>query len=191
MASGKGTATELVKLWYADTPSFRFSDTLREFWECWRLHIAADHQIVLPEKPTTKDLQELSTALRRIFGENMMERATVLRAEQSASRSPVVVIEGIRRLVDIRTLMEDQELNFRLIYIEASADVRWQRHRTRNEKPGDADLTFEQFLALGEAEPEKEIRLLRPSAHLVLDNSRGLNLLEIALIRAIAGWIAS
>lgn len=191
MAAGKGTATKLVKSWHPDTPSFRFSDPLREFWSLWNVHCKEHYGVVFPEKASTPDLQRMSTLIRGLFGENSLERAIVARAERSASKSPIVIIEGIRRSVDISTLMADPQYNFRLVYVEADPNVRWERHRSRNEKPGDAGLSFGRFLELGRAEAEEQIRLLKPRAHLVIDNSGPPEVMERILRAEVAKWLAS
>lgn len=171
MAAGKGTATEIIKNWYPETPSFRFSDSLREFYSWLGSEFLLHHSGTLPLNASTKDLQDLSTKIRELFGENSLERAVAARAERSVSKSPIVIIEGIRRLVDISTLMTDPRYNFKLIYIDAAAQTRWKRHRVRNEKPGDAELSFKEFEELGRAEAEEQIRLLKPHAHVVLTNN--------------------
>lgn len=191
MAAGKGTGTGLVKLWHPGTPSFRFSDPLREFWTLWNAHCAEQYGVIFPEKASTPDLQRMSTLIRQLFGENSLERAIVARAERSTSASPLVIIEGIRRLVDISTLLANPQYHFRLVYIEADPKVRWMRHRTRNEKPGDADLTFEQFLELGNAEAEQQIRLLKSHAHLVIDNSGSSEVMEGILRAEVLKWLAA
>lgn len=239
MAAGKGYATEFVKKRHPGTPSFRFSDSLREFY---RLLIAppllstglfnqylasspfdetkareilreitdqafgflpeqtgyeaAHHAFATwviatfvrdhehgswPTSATTADLQSISTAVRTIFAENALERAIMARVMRERSESPIVIVEGIRRLVDIGTFMSDATVPFRLIYVEADPYVRWQRHKARNEKPGDADLTYAQFLELGKAEAEEQIRLLRDHAHVIISNSADPQYLERAL----------
>lgn len=187
IASGKGEGTGIVRARYPGTPSFRFSDPLREFWASWRTHLLGAYGVTLPEGAQTPDLQEMSRQIRAIFGEDVLERAIVSRAKRSASSSPIVVIEGIRRLVDISVLIN--EPNFRLIYVEADPAVRWQRFVWRNEKPGDAARTFEEFLELGKAEAEREIRLLRDRAHLIVDNSGERWSLERKVSAAIAEWV--
>ena len=173
MGAGKGTATKILKdILYPGSPSFRFSDALREFYSWLRESFLASHtSLSLPEHASTKDLQDLSTKIRGLFGENSLERAIVLRAERCLAPSPIMIIEGIRRPADIGILMHDPQYHFYLVYIEADPRIRWERHRARNEKRGDADLTFERFIELGQAETEMEIRSLRPQAHLVVDNS--------------------
>jgi dephospho-CoA kinase len=219
MGAGKGTAADLIRRWFPGTESFRFSDSLREFYAQFcvlreaqqgalplpdyalalqnplriafgsdilstvppnaLLHFAAwlsgefvpRHGGVWPRNASTPDLQDISTKVREYFGEDVLERAIMVKAAQSVSQSPYVVVEGIRRLVDIGRLMHDPGNNFFLFYIETEVVKRHERHKKRNEKPGDADLTLAQFIKLGEAEAEQQIRLLKPAAHVVLDNN--------------------
>jgi uridine kinase len=117
----------------------------------------------------TSDLQELSSVLRQIFGEDLLERAVANRVLQCRSPSPCVVVEGIRRKVDIGNFLALP--NFFLVYVEADFDVRYLRHIARNEKPGDAQMSLEQFRQLGKAEAETQIRMLQPSAHVVIQNN--------------------
>lgn len=247
MASGKGTATELIKQWYPGTPSFRFSDSLRDCYssllgeltpigaihrhipgvvfdcddEAVRLTIrivaarafgiplhARDvdaphaafatwvidefipaHAGVWSASASTPDLQAISTAVRRIFGENILERALMARAAGVATPSPFIVIEGIRRLVDISTLMYNPDVVFRLTYVFAHTGIRHERHRLRNEKPGDALLTLEQFIELGKAEAEREIRLLEGHAHAVIDNGGSPEAFEAAVSATLSDWL--
>ena len=219
MGAGKGTAASLVRSWFPGTESFRFSDSLREFYAqfCvlhqmhkdvapWALYGVAlqgvletsfgggimstappdaltrfaewladtfvpRHNGVWPHDASTPDLQDISTKVREFFGEDVLERAIATKAAASVSQSPFVVVEGIRRLVDIGRLMHDPVTPFFLFYIETELEKRHERHKKRNEKPGDAGLTLEQFIKLGEAEAEQQIRLLKPSAHVVIDNN--------------------
>lgn len=179
MAAGKGTVTELVKAWYPGTPSFRFSDSLRELHSWLGAEFLKPYGVTIPTNASTRDLQVLSTKIRELFGENALERAILSRAEHCPSQSPIVIIEGVRRFVDISTLMSDPRYNFQLIYIHADAATRWERHRARNEKPGDAEFSFEQFLALGKAEAEEQIRFLKTYARFVLNNSKTPQDLEV------------
>ncbi len=221
MGAGKGTASDLLKLWFPGTASFRFSDSLREFYGRFRgIHLAQSDDAAWiffretlteileasfgigvitrappdalanfarwlsgeftpkhkgrwpwPKNGSTADLQDISTKVRELFGEDILEQGIIARVNQSATESAYVVIEGIRRLVDITRLMHDAEINFRLYYIEADIKKRHERHKKRNEKSGDADLTLEQFRKLGEQEAEQQIRLLKPYAHAIIQNN--------------------
>ena len=87
MGSGKGTATELIKKWFPDTPSFRFSDSLREMYAWLRDDLVLQHGFQLPQDASTKDLQNISTKVRELFGENSLERAIMARVEKDNSSS--------------------------------------------------------------------------------------------------------
>ena len=118
-----------------------------------------------------------------------VEETVIQRIEQTKTESPIVVIEGIRRFVDIGTLLK--EPNFRLIYIEVDSEVAYERMKNRNENVSDAEITWEKFLELGNAEAEQQIRLLKHHAHLVIDNSGEHAKLETVLRAEVAKWLIS
>lgn len=134
-------------------------------------------------------MQELSTALRSIFAENILERAIIARSSKHNSGSPIAVIEGIRRLVDIGVMLA--EPNFRLIYLECNPEIAYRRTVSRNENPGDAEMTYIEFLTRREAEAEAQIRMLRPHAHLVINNSGEIVVLHATLEREISLWLST
>lgn len=134
-----------------------------------------------PRGAATSELQHLSTKVREIFGENSLERAIQTRVKKVSGMHSVIIIEGIRRLVDIATLMADSSTRFRLIYLEADARTRWERFVRRNEKRGDASISYEKFESLGEAESEEQIRMLASHAHATINNSGELEDMETSL----------
>ncbi len=186
MGSGKGAATQIVKDAYPGTPSFRFSDALREFYS-WLNVFVRDHGLGLPKEVRTKDLQDLSTELRRLFGQDVLERGIMERVRKVDSQSPIVIVDGIRRPSDIDALKKNPR--FRLIYIHLDERVRWQRHRARNEKSGDAELSFEQFQSLGDVEAEREIGSLRPLADLLVHNKGGILELPDLFLPQLKQWL--
>ena len=239
-ASGKGVATELIKQWYPETPSFRFSDPLREFYGHLVEHVAVkkdilvlgneyvisavagmlirscgqtfgvmnnqhvglreyirwladvfipEHHRVWTSDASTHDLQSISTAMRRCFGADVLERAIIARVEASSTKSPLIVIEGIRRESDIATLLKNPSTPFGLVYIDVDARTRYARHRARAEKPGDELLSFAEFCKLGNAEAEREIARLRPRSHAIIDNSAEPAHLEGALRMLVKAWL--
>jgi dephospho-CoA kinase len=134
-------------------------------------------------------MQTLSTALRSIFAENILERAIIAWSSKHNSGSPIAVIEGIRRLVDIGAMLADP--HFRLIYLECNPEIAYSRTVSRNENPGDAEMTYIEFLMRREAEAEAQIRMLRPHAHLVINNSGEIVVLHATLERAISLWLST
>ncbi len=142
-----------------------------------------------PVKEDRHNLQALSTAVRSMFAENILEQTVIARIRSRETESPLAIIEGIRRVVDIGTLLVTPE--FRLVYVEIDPVVAHQRMVKRNENVGDAEMSFERFMELRNAEAEQQIRLLKPHAHLVIDNSGPLEVFEGVLRAKAAEWVAS
>ncbi len=153
MASGKGTIASYLKENYK-AADFRFSTILRSLLD--RLH-----------KPHTREyLQDISTALRGVFGEDLL--AEVMASDVMASQSPVVVVEGIRRPADIAHLQ--QVPGFMLIAVDAPEEVRYSRYVERAENPGDAEMTIERWRERSQAETELLIPEVMKSAEVIWDN---------------------
>ena len=136
----------------------RFSTSLRD----------VVHRLDIPE--SRENLQKLSTALRTGFGEDIL--AKVIAFDASKLDSDIVIIDGVRRMADIKYLKELP--NFYLVKIIADAKVRYERVRSRNENAGDKDKTFEQFLADEQNETEKEIPVVMDFAKIAIDNNSSL-----------------
>lgn len=154
MASGKGTAAKYL-VGRHKAPSYRFSTILRDVLK--RLHV--------PEERET--MQKLSTFLRKEFGEDLL--AKVMFEDVKEQDVTLVVIDGVRRLEDVKYLRELPE--FKLCYITAPMKTRHERLVVRGENADDATKTYEQFQKDHEAEPEREIVKLEAFAQEVIDNS--------------------
>jgi len=133
-------------------------------------------------------MQELSTALRTSFAENILEQTIIARSQTHHSGSPITIIEGIRRFVDIRAMLK--EPSFKLVYLECDPKIAYLRTVSRNENPGDAEMTFEEFMLRRGAEAESQIKLLKPYAHLVIDNNGDIAALHSKLRHAILLWLS-
>lgn len=140
IACGKGVIKKY--LMESHTASdYRFSSILRDLLT--RLHLETSRE----------NLQHISTALRHQFGEDLLAHAM---AEDIKNDSrPFMVIDGIRRLADIKFLKEIP--GFKLIRIVANEKLRHQRVNTRNENPGDDKKTFADFLEDQQMETEIQI----------------------------------
>jgi len=189
ISSGKGTIAEYITRRYPNTPKLRYSDSLRELYAWLQDDFVPKSGGVLPNvKATTKQLQDLSTTLRGIFGENILERAIMANVKSFFSPSHLMVIEGIRREVDIASLRQDHDIDFKLIYVDAIPEIRHRRHVARNEKTGDNLMTQGDFLHLCNAEAEDQIRDLLTSADYVLDNNGSREELESILQQVLNEW---
>ncbi len=154
IASGKGTCAQYL-VEHHGAVTYRFSTMLRDVLK--RLH--------LPEDRTT--LQTLSTSLRKQFGEDLL--AKVMFEDAKHDEHQLVVIDGVRRLEDVKYLRELPE--FKLCYITASMKTRYERLVLRGENPDDKTKTYGQFELDHEGEPEREITKLEAFAQEVIDNT--------------------
>ncbi len=139
-----------------------------------------------------KHLQDLSTALRSIFAENILERAIASRIEKMHSKTAISgIIEGVRRLVDIETLLRDPlySSRFRLLYLECDPKVAFSRMRDRKENTDDATMSWKEFQELRGAEAENQITLLKPHAHAIVLNNETSDVLTQSVERVMSEWI--
>ncbi len=75
----------------------------------------------------------------------------------------------MRRPADIKYLKEIP--GFKLVYIEASIENRFERIKKRGENPDDATKTLEQFKKDQEGEADVQIRNMKEYADFVVDNN--------------------
>ena len=145
---GKGTAEKYLRERY-NAQSVRYSTPLREMLDC--LHLAQ----------TRENMQDISSYVRSRYGEEIIGAEIITRL--NAIKSPYQVIDGIRRPADIVALLRDPL--FRCVYVEASAETRYKRQIAAPENPGDAEMTFEEFMARDNAEAERDIETIGRQAH--------------------------
>jgi len=153
IASGKGTVAEyLEKNCHAST--YRFSTILRDVLD--RLHT----------EKTRKNLQDISTVLRQKFGEDLL--AKVMAEDVKKDSGDLIVVDGIRRMADIKYLKKLE--NFILISIEADPRIRYNRLIKRSENHGDNKKTFDDFLNDQKKEADAEIPIVIQNAHAKINN---------------------
>ena len=164
MASGKGTCAKYLTD-NKGAVTYRFSTILRDVIN--RLHLDVDRGT----------LQALSTSLRKQFGEDLL--AKVMFQDASHDAHDLIVIDGVRRLEDVKYLRELPE--FKLIYISAPMRTRYERLIVRGENADDKTKTYAQFEKDHEGEPEREITKLEAFAQEVIDNSGTMPEIQSAL----------
>ena len=133
----------------------RFSTPLRDVVR--RLEISESRE----------NLQKISTILRASFGEDLL--AKVIAVDASKLDSEIVIVDGVRRIADIKYLKDLP--NFYLVKIEADSKIRYERMKNRNENVGDKDKTFAQFMVDQNNEADKEIPIVMSNAKFSIDNS--------------------
>lgn len=153
IASGKGVAKQYLETKY-QAKDCRFSTPLRDTLARFALPI------------DRSSLQTLSTILRQTFGEDLLARAIANDAKNLMS--DLVIVDGVRRLADIKYLTELP--NFFLVAIEAPAQTRYERMVKRNENVGDAQKSYEDFLADQAAEADREIPTVMTQAKFKINN---------------------
>ena len=154
IACGKGVIKNfLIENYQAS--DFRFSTILRDI--LIRLHI----------EQSRTNIQKLSTLLRQTFGEETLANAMAEDIKNN-DKNNFIVIDGIRRLADIKYIREIP--GFFLVSIEASEKTRYQRVITRNENPGDDKKTFAEFLQDDAAETEAQIPETMAHADFIIKN---------------------
>jgi len=157
MACGKGTATKyLTKKYQAN--SYRFSTMLRDV--LGRLYLDESRE----------NMQRISTVLRQNFSEDLM--AKVITEDVKNDKGEVIIIDGIRRMADIKFLSEISE--FKFVYIDVNLEKRYERMKLRNEKQGDDEKSLEDFKKENEQESELQIKDLKDKADFVVDNDGSL-----------------
>ncbi len=173
IASGKDTAGKYIAEKY-NALSLRFSQPLRDILD----------RMSLPQN--RENMAKLSLYLRKAFGEDVFSK--VLLAESEASQNAMIVIDGVRRLPDI--IHMETNTHFYFIYIDASADIRYERLIQRRQNTDDATKTPAQFTKDALLETESQILELKERADFVINNDGTLEELErqiddiIAAIRA-------
>ncbi len=137
---GKGTVAKYLKDTYGAT-TFSFSTSMRDVLRRLHLEESRDHLI------------KLSEVLRSAFGEDLFSRVMAEDAREASTE--LVVIEGIRRPMDIVTL--SQLPHFILVAIDVDTDVRFERAKKRGQNAGETTMTKEQFLAEDQRSTEASI----------------------------------
>ncbi len=154
LASGKGTAAKYIVEKY-NGGNLRFSTILRDILD----------RVYLPH--SRGNMQTLSTWLRETFGQDVMTKTMAIDA--SNDENEIVAIDGVRRLGDIKSLV--QLPNFYLVSIDADIKTRFERLAKRGENPDDNTKTFEQFAKENEQESEQQIKEVQEKANFQINNN--------------------
>jgi dephospho-CoA kinase len=164
IAAGKGVAAKYLQEKYG-AAIFKFSTSMRDV--AARLYL----------EPTRQNLQNVSTALRGTFGDDLF--AKVMAKDVASSGADMIITDGIRRPSDIAELAKLPY--FHLVSVTADPKTRFERVRARNENEGDAEKTWEQFLEDSQAEPELRIRDISAKAEFTIDNDASIAELQAKL----------
>ena len=154
IASGKDVTKKYLEENYGAS-CHKFSAILRDVLK--RLYVPI----------TRENMQNISTNLREIFGEDLL--AKIITEDVKNDIHEVIVIDGIRRQEDINYLKTLP--GFVLVSLKVEAKTRYERLIQRRENADDATKTYEQFLADGQKETELKIPEVMALADYQLDNN--------------------
>lgn len=127
------------------------------------------HRLYLPN--SRENLIGIATGLRSQFGEDIL--AKVLGEDLKQTPDTLAIIDGIRMPSEVAAF--SQLPGFKLLFIDAPVEVRYQRALQRGEKVGESEMSFEQFLAEEKAVTETGIESLRQAATAQLQNTGSLD----------------
>src|SRR3989344_693014 len=157
LASGKDTVKKYLESKYK-AENCRFSTILRDVLN--RIEVLVERE----------NLQQLSTILRQNFGEDVL--AKVIAGDVTKMKGDIVVVNGVRRMADIKYLNELP--NFYLTTVDADPKIRYERLVKRNENVGDDRKTYKQFLKDHEAEADREVPIAIKHAKYKINNDSSL-----------------
>lgn len=161
IACGKGVIKKHLMETYGAS-DYRFSTILRDLLK--RLHLES----------TRENLMNISTILRDSFGDDLLAHA--MAEDIKNDTQPFMVIDGIRRLADIKFLKTIP--GFKLIRIVANEKLRHERVISRNENVGDDKKTFADFLKDQQQETEIQIPEVMTAADYEIVNEDTLAALD-------------
>ncbi len=154
MASGKGTMAQYIVQKYQGK-TYRFSTVLRDVAQ--RMHLEENRE----------NLQKISTIFRQNFFDDIL--SSVIAQDIEKDDCEIIAVDGVRRIADIKYLHKFP--NFKLVYIDAELEKRYQRITKRGENADDNKKTLEQFKKDHTCEAEVQIKSLKQSADFVIDNN--------------------
>ncbi len=153
ISSGKGTIAEYTQEKY-NAKTFRFSTILRDVLT--RLYLEINRS----------NMQNLSTILRSNFTEDIM--AKVMAEDVKNDSSEIIVVDGVRRIADIKYLKKIE--GFYLVSVDADAKIRYDRLSKRSENTDDFGKSYEDFLEDEKQEAEQEIPVAMAEAQVKINN---------------------
>lgn len=160
MGSGKSTAARAILDHFGEGETIKFSDSLG----CVLADLRLEH--------SRENMQNLSTSLRKYYGENILAEAVKRTIIESDQR--VIIADGIRRKVDLSCLrfIPYVQPHTRIIpiFIDRSPELRFRSLYGRDEKVDD-QTNWETFVAMDNQECEKEIESLRFVVPFVVPNN--------------------
>lgn len=154
ISSGKGTVAKHI-VENHNGSAHGFSTSLRDVAK--RMYLEENRE----------NLQKISSMFRGNFHEDILSK--VIYHDVSKDKHEIIVIDGVRRMGDIRFL--EKLPGFKLVYLEADMETRYERIVERGQNTDDATKTFEEFKKDNHREAEAQIKSLKEKSSVVIDNN--------------------
>jgi hypothetical protein len=172
---GKETAYQYLRVRLGEcgltTSVHHFSDMLNEDLEKYDIPNTRPNQQRLSTFWRTAPWEDKTDKLLPPeWGQGLMSRQMQKRA--LADTADRVFLDGLRRPSDLE--MVKVFPNYTLVGIIRDPHKRWLGLRERNDRPGDAEKTWEDFEREQQAEPEQLIDQLVAQAHFIIKNDGSL-----------------
>ncbi len=144
-----------------------------------------DQVLTLLNLPTTrKNEQDIAVVIKDTYGGTVWAEALAINAQKNGHT--FILFDGLRKEDEVLKLKEILP-EFCLVYIEAPLELRYERAKTRNEKPGEDQLTFEEFKASQTHSADIDIPRLRAHADHVVVNDGTLDQFHLRLSQIVTG----
>ncbi len=114
-----------------------------------------------------ENLQRLVTVMNKAFGEGTLTQAVKRKVENS--EADIVILDSIRLDSDVK-LLRSFSKNV-LLYITADPKLRYERMKQRNEKAGEGEMSYKQFLKEEQAPTEILIPKIGANADYTIENN--------------------
>ncbi len=154
--SGKETFANLLKEKFGTNAvtHIHTSDLLKETLTAWSVPL------------TRRNLQDMAIIMDHAYGKGTLSRA--IKERITNAKTDFVILDGVRWQSDV-DLIRSITPN-KLVYITASVEHRYERIKTRKEKVGEDQASFEQFLKEEQIETELEIKNIGKGADITIVN---------------------
>lgn len=154
LGAGKTVICNYLKDKYSAN-SYRFSDPLRDVLN--RVYL----------EQSRENMQNLSTILRAQFGQDLL--AKIMANDADKDKGEIVTVDGVRRFPDIEYLLKLD--GFYLVYVTTDSKTRYERIVSRNQNPGESDISYEQFLESEKSEADISIKDVSKQANFTIENN--------------------
>lgn len=166
-AGGKGSVAKIIIKNFGGT-RLRTSDILRRTLDDIYIEFSRTNLI------------KLALILKKGFGNSVLMESMLKEVEKTDS--DLIIVDGIRMPGDTEPFRREYGKDFKLIYVTAKPQIRYERSKLRGEKAGESKASYEEFLSKDKSETEKYIPKVGKEADFKIVNNGSEDELEKNLI---------